>query len=442
MSLRARLTLWLALAVSSLVVTAGVLVWAAVGQQLRLTLDETLRFHAESVAAALESDPNAPIDVLVSGRPAVFTILYGHDGVPIRRSAMAADLPGVPPPGPSELDVENERYVFYAIDGPVGRIVTGATTSGIEETQAAVTTDLVAVGFLVSVVAAGGSWWLVGRVLAPLSALAAELETIEPDELGRPFVGRPGRDEVGRLTRSIAGLLDRLDEGRRRQEAFVAAASHDLRTPLAALRTELELALRGRRDAASLRRAVEAAHEDAVRLGRLADGLLALAEAEPGGRPLARTPVGLEALVEAAVDDCRSLAEAKGVTIEIIAPNETVLVDRVRLEGALRNIVTNAVRFSPEAGTVRIVAEVTTRRVRPAPPGRRWLRVSVLDDGPGVDPAIADRLFLPFPRRGGNAEGVGLGLAIAAAGVRAHGGEIGYRPGAEGGSEFWLAVPV
>ncbi|HWP64213.1 MAG TPA: HAMP domain-containing sensor histidine kinase [Candidatus Binatia bacterium] len=441
MSLRTRLTLWLALAATSLVVAAGTLVWVAVGQQLRLGLDETIRLHAESVATALEADPNAPIDNLPSGRPAAFTILYGSDGVPIRRTGMAAELPAVPPPGLSELVVENERYVFYAVDGAVGRVVTGATTAGIEATQAAVTQALVAVGLFVAVVAVGGSWWLVGRVLAPLSALAAELETIEPDELDRPFVGRPGRDEVGRLTRSIADLLARLDEDRRRQQAFVAAASHDLRTPLAALRTELELALRGRSDARRLRRAIEAAHGDAVRLGQLADGLLALAEAEPGGRPLTRSRVSVEALLEAAVDDCRSLADGKGVAIEVAAPAAEVAVDRVRLEQALRNIVANAVRYSPEGATVRIVAEVMTRRLRPGLPGRPWLRVGVVDRGPGVDPAVEGRLFLPFVRRHGDGEGTGLGLAIAAAAVRAHSGEIGYRPAAGGGSEFWLAVP-
>ncbi len=441
MSLRVRLTLWLALAATSLVLAAGALVWVAVGQQLRLSLDETLRSQAENAAAALAADPNAPLDVLTTGRPAVFTILYGRDGRPVRQTPMAAELPGVPPPGPSELVVGGEQYVFYAIDAPMGRVVTGATTSGIDATQAAVTKDLVAVGLGVGIVAVLGSWWLVGRALAPLTALAAELEAIEPDELDRPFVGRPGSDEVGRLTRSIGALLARLEEGRRRQQAFVAAASHDLRTPIAALRTELELALRGRREAAALRRAIEAAHGDAVRLGRLADGLLALAEAEPGGRPLARSRIAAAELVEAAVADCRSLAELRGVEIAVEVPAEAVVVDRVRLEGAIRNLVANAVRFSPEGGTVRVAAEVAPRRTRPAAPGRPWLRVTVLDDGPGVDPAVEPRLFLPFPRRGGDGEGAGLGLAVAAAAVRAHGGEIGYRPRPSGGTEFWLAVP-
>lgn len=442
MSLRTRLTLWLALAATSLVFAAGALVWIAVGQQLRLALDETLRRQAEDVAAALAADPNAPIDATASGRPAVFTIVYGRDGQPIRQTPMAAELPSAPPPGASELVVGGQHYVFYAVDGPAGLVVTGATTSGIEATQAAVTKALVAVGVGLDVVSVLGSWWLVGRALAPLAALTAELEAIEPDELGRPFVGRPGRDEVGRLTRSVGGLLARLEEGRRRQQAFVAAASHDLRTPIAALRTELELALRGRRDAAALRRAIEAALGDAVRLGRLADGLLALAEAEPGGRPLARSRVAASELIESAVADCRALAAPRGVAIEIVAPVGEVAVDRIRLEAAIRNLVANGIRFSPEGGTVRVAAEVTPRRTRSAAPGRPWLRVSVLDDGPGVDPAVEPRLFLPFPRRGGDGEGAGLGLAVAAAAVRAHGGEIGYRPRPSGGAEFWLAVPA
>jgi signal transduction histidine kinase len=440
-SLRLRLTLWLAVAATILVVAAGGLVWVAIGQQLRLSLDETLRHGAEDVAAALAADPNAPIEVLVSGRPAVFTIVYGRDGQPVRQTPMAADLPEAPPPGPSELVVGGERYVFYAVDGPAGRVVTGATTSGIEATQAAVTRDLVAVGFGLGVVSVFGSWWLVGRALAPLAALAAELEAIEPNELDRPFVGRPGSDEVGRLSRSVGGLLARLEDDHRRQQAFVAAASHDLRTPIAALRTELELALRGRREVGALRRAIEAALGDVARLGRLADALLGLAEAEPGGRPLSRSRVAVSELAEAAVADCRPLAALRGITIDVVAPGVDVVVDRVRLEQAIRNLVANAVRFSPEGGLVSVVAEVGPRPGRSAGTGRRWLRIEVADAGPGVDPAVAPRLFLPFPRRGADGDGTGLGLAMAAAAVRAHGGEIGYRPRPSGGALFWFAVP-
>jgi signal transduction histidine kinase len=118
-----------------------------------------------------------------------------------------------------------------------------------------------------------------------------------------------------------------------------------------------------------------------------------------------------------------------------------VVVDRVRLEQAIRNLVANAVRFSPEGGLVSVVAEVGPGPGRSAGTGRRWLRIEVADAGPGVDPAVAPRRFLPFPRRGADGDGTGLGLAMAAASVRAHGGEIGYRPRPSGGSMFWFAVP-
>ncbi|MER3418219.1 MAG: hypothetical protein C4343_03735, partial [Chloroflexota bacterium] len=96
------------------------------------------------------------------------------------------------------------------------------------------------------------------------------------------------------------------------------------------------------------------------------------------------------------------------------APQEAIGVDRARLEGAIRNLVANAVRFSPGDGTVLVAAEVTTRRARAGVPARPWLLVRVLDEGPGVDPAIEARLFLAFPGRSGDGEGTGLGLAVAA----------------------------
>ncbi len=441
MSLRTRLTIWSAFVAISLVAVAGLLVWVDVGRQLRRSLDETLRLHAEDVRTDLAVDPNAALDVLRTGRPAIFTVVIGPDGQPIRKTPAAPELPAVPPAGDSEMAIGDDRYALHALDAPIGRIVTGASLAGIDEIRSSVTMSLLAVGIGVGLVAVVGGWWLIGRALEPVGALAAELEAIEPGDLDRRVTLEARGEEIDRLARSVNAMLARLDDGLRRQQAFVAAASHDLRTPIAALRTELELALRGRRDASTLRRAIEAARDDAVRLGRLAEGLLALAEAEPGGRPMTRSRVTMTELVEAAVDGCRSLAEQRGVAIAVHVPPGEVLVDRVRLEQAIRNLVANAVRFSPEGGRVEVVAE-TTAAGRSGGSRRRRLRVAVTDEGPGVEPDLEARLFLPFPRRGGDGEGAGLGLAMAAAAVRAHGGEIGYRPRARGGSEFWFVVPA
>lgn len=441
MSLRTRLTLASTLVAVVLVTVAVALVWIDVGRQLRRSLDAALRLHAEDVRTDLAVDPNAVLDSLRTGRPAIFTVILAPDGRSIRRTPTAPELPTLPPAGPSEMVVDGEQYALYALDAPIGRIVTGASLAGIEETRANIAESLLAVGTCVGLVAVLGGWWLVGRALRPVARLATQLESIEPGDLERRVALGGNGEEIDRLVGSVNAMLGRLDDGLRRQQAFVAAASHDLRTPIAALRTELELALRGRRDAAALRRAIEEALGDATRLSRLADGLLALAEAEPGGRPLARSRVAIAELVEAAVDDVRALAEARGVRIETVAEAGEVAVDRVRLEQAIRNLLANAVRFTPDGGAVRVRAEVTTRAPGSRTAGRRWLSVIVIDEGPGVDPAIEPRLFLPFPRRDGDGEGTGLGLAMAAAAVRAHGGEIGYRRRPTGGSEFWLTVP-
>lgn len=442
MSLRARLTLASTLVAVALVAVAVALVWIDVDRQLRRSLDEALRVHAEDVRTDLAADPSAALDSLRTGRPAIFTVILTPDGRSIRRTPAAPELPTLPPAGISETSVDGERYALYAVDAPIGRIVTGASLAGIEEIRASITESLLAVGTSVGFISVVGGWWLVGRALRPVATLATQLEAIEPGDLGRRVALGGNGDEIDRLAGSVNTMLARLDDGLRRQQAFVAAASHDLRTPIAALRTELELALRGRQNTAALRRAIEGALGDAVRLGRLADGLLALAEAEPGGRPLARSRIAVAELVEAAVEDVRVLAEARSVRIETVVEQGEVAVDRVRLEQAIRNLVANAVRFSPDGGVVRVGAEVGPRATGSRTGGRRRLRVVVTDEGPGVDPAVEPRLFLPFPRRDGDGEGAGLGLAMAAAAVRAHGGEIGYRRRPTGGSEFWVAVPV
>jgi signal transduction histidine kinase len=280
-------------------------------------------------------------------------------------------------------------------------------------------------------------WWLAGRALAPTATIGRELSSIGVEDLGRR-VRQPDRaDEVGRLAAAVNAMLERIDDGVRRHEAFVAAASHDLRTPLTALRTELELAVRGQPTRAELIEAIQAAHGDAVRMGNLANDLLALAEAEPGGRQLVRQPVEARTLLEGCVHDQGPLAQARGIDVTVSAPAVVVNVDRSRIAQAVRNLLANALRFSPEGSTVELAAEA----VADAPGSRPTLRVTVLDHGPGVPVAMRQKLFLPFAAHGG-AEHSGLGLATAAAAVHAHGGTISYADRAGGGAQFIFTVPA
>lgn len=149
-------------------------------------------------------------------------------------------------------------------------------------------------------------------------------------------------------------------------------------------------------------------------------------------------------LVQECVADQSAVARSHGVQVDIAAPASEVLVDRSRIEQAIRNLLTNAIRHSPEGATVEINVSVVdgTGPARGATKGGpRTLEVDVLDRGPGVPDDVRPNLFLPFAARSGN-DHSGLGLATAAAAVRAHGGVIRYadRPG--GGAEFAFTVPA
>jgi signal transduction histidine kinase len=295
---------------------------------------------------------------------------------------------------------------------------------------------VVASGAILSALFVG--WWLAGRALAPAAELERQLSSIGVGELGRRVEVSKSDDELGRLSSAINSMLTRIDDGFHRQRAFVTAASHDLRTPIAALRTELELAAVGRPSRADLRAAIERAHGDAIRLGNLANDLLALAESEPGGRAIFRQPVPVDVLVRECADDQAGVASAHDVNVDVSAPSDEVVVDRSRIEQAIRNLLANAIRYSPRGATVEILASVQQAR---GSESRRKLTVEVLDRGPGVPATIRQSLFLPFAARSGDGHS-GLGLATAAAAVRAHGGAISYADRSGGGAQFAFTVPA
>ncbi|HET8659238.1 MAG TPA: HAMP domain-containing sensor histidine kinase [Micromonosporaceae bacterium] len=255
------------------------------------------------------------------------------------------------------------------------------------------------------------AWRVVGWTLRPVEALRRGAEEITGaagvDRLPVP----DGRDEVHRLAVTLNGMLDRLDAARARQRAFVGDAAHELRSPLASLCTQLEVAER-------LGESVAPADllPEVDRLGRLVDGLLLLARADEGDPQLARRqPVELTALLAAVAAD-HAVARVP-VTVATGDPQWTV-GDPDGLRRVVDNLVRNAVRHARSG--VGLAA---------APDGG-GVAVTVVDDGPGIALADRDRVFDRFTRlddaraRDGSAEGAGLGLAIVRELVRRHGGSV------------------
>lgn len=446
MTIRVRLGLAYTTAIVFTIGVVGVLVWWQMGAALRASLDQTLQTRATAALTALENDGQSGLqEGDQPGPPGVFVaILDAQDSLVDATAGVPTGF--VPPPsgtGSTDVVVGSARYATYSAASEHGfRVVAGSNLDDVAATLDRLARLLVIVGGAAALASLVGGWWLAGRALRPVAAITSEASQIGTTDIERRLPVPTRRDEMFALATTLNGMLDRVGDALRRQRSFVAAASHDLRTPIAALQAELELAEDERTTSDELRAAVRAAHADAVRLGDLATGLLDLAAADADGRALVRTPVRTDAMLDSVVRRAEPVARERGTSIRQSAPGRLIRVDRIRLEQAIANLLINAIRYGPPGAEVEVVAEfeeVSTDSNATA----NLLTIEVTDRGPGIPAELADRLFEPF-HRGHNARepGTGLGLATAAAGVRAHRGSIGFEPRAGGGSRFWIRVPV
>jgi heavy metal sensor kinase len=252
-----------------------------------------------------------------------------------------------------------------------------------------------------------------------VKGLRRATEAITAERLDRRLpVANPG-DELGRLTRTINAMIERLERSFAEVRRFTADASHELRTPVTALRSEVEVALGKDLSEAEHRELLEDILEELGRMGRLTDQLLALSRRDAGVEHLDLATLDLHALVADVADALRPMAEAKGVLLRLEANGPTRVVgDEARLRQVCINVIDNAVKYTPEGGTVSV--QVVLR-------GEEAV-VAVEDTGIGISPEHLGRVFDRFYRvdraRTRAAGGTGLGLSIARSIVHAHGGKI------------------
>lgn len=275
---------------------------------------------------------------------------------------------------------------------------------------------------------------LAQRLLRGTEAIARVARGVAAGDLSERVDLRIPDEEIATLGRNLNDMIVRLDSLLAAQRRFTSDAAHELRSPLTAVRGQLEVALRHPRSADEYRECLESCLEDVLRLTKLAEDLLALARLE--GRPIrGQDEVDVRAAAEDTLLRLADSAHAAGVTLALVPGEPAVIVgDALQISRLLRNLVENAVRFAPAGSAVEI-------EIRPAA-GR--VHVAVLDRGPGVPRALTDRLFQPFMRAdAGRARaqgGTGLGLAIVREIARVHGGDASYadRPG--GGAAFGVTV--
>ena len=388
-------------AVVAVVLGAGYLALAA---QLRAASAGELSVRLDDVSAAVEAGDVRPVE-----RDPYAQVIWG-DSV----SARSAATPTTPVLDAAEQAVAARgRMLQQRSPGlrgtallagrrlPDGRLlVVGTSLATVDDAARRVLVGLAVLGPALVLALTLAVRRLVGGTLAPVAAMTSRARDLSTGRLPEP----PGADEIATLARTLNEMLDRIDAANQRERAFLDDAAHELRTPIAVLRAELELGV-AEEDPRAARRALTAALVEADRLSRLATDLLVIARSRAGVLELDRAPTDATSVVrEVAV----RVARVHSLAVEVTGAEVVAEVDQIRLEQVVSNLVGNAAR----AGAGRVRVTVT----QPAGSG---LTITVDDDGPGFPEQL---LPVAFDRFRGTAGGAGLGLAIVATVARAHGG--------------------
>jgi heavy metal sensor kinase len=282
-----------------------------------------------------------------------------------------------------------------------------------------------------------GGWSLVSRALRPVDEITRTALELESRNLDRRIVPSRPDDEIGRLAGAFNEMIARLDQSFRQIQQFSADASHELKTPLTAIRGEAEVALLGDLTQAEYRRALRSIVEEVERVSAVVENLLTLARADADQVRLRRERVALHELLMTAYEQMERVARAKGVTLDLEEIDDlTVEGDPLWLQQLVTNLVNNAVKYTPAGGEVRLslVREGTLSGLR------------VTDTGIGIpeehQPHVFDRFYRVDPGRSRDSGGSGLGLSIARWIAEAHGGTISLRSQVGHGSTFTVHLPL
>ena len=360
-----------------------------------------------SYPAAPESPPAAAPEPRPPGEPPVFETVRGAEGARYRQLTLGVHAPS----------------------GGVYMLRLSASLAQQDSAVRAFRSVMLAVAVLIGlglfVLQTWQARWLAGR----LTQLRALIGRLREGALPRG-AETPRADEVAEVEGALREASVRLGEAREAQEHLIARAAHELRTPLALMRTSLDLALWKERDARALREALEETRREVVRLSVLAGSLLDLASFGQGGWEV--RPGDLREVVDDAASAARAEAEGRGVWITVEGPEPAPCsFHAASVRQALDNLLANALRYAPK-GT-----EIAARLAHEA---GVW-RLSVRDAGPGIPAEHRESVFQPFFRVETKGPGTGLGLAVVREVARRHGGRALVAPTDGPGTELVLELP-
>ncbi len=318
-------------------------------------------------------------------------------------------------PGYSDVVIAGETWRAFTLRSQAGRWFQSAERADIRQELA----EDIAIGTLLPLLLAlplmaVAIWLTVILAMRPLSRLSDEIGQRDPERMQPlPMANLPF--EIHGLVRAVNGLLNRLEAALARERQLIADAAHELRTPISALKVHADNA-REAQDGDERRVSQHQLDMSIARVERLVSQLLSLNRAESSASDSLHARLDLDALVRSEVEDVRPLALRKQQTVQLqLADGVHVLGDELSLEPLVRNLLENAVRYTPEGGSIRVTTRIEGDEAR----------LDIEDSGPGIPESSRERVFDRFHRIvGSGVEGSGLGLAIVREIVDDHGGRI------------------
>jgi heavy metal sensor kinase len=420
-SVRARLTLWHAGVMALIICLFSVGIFVFVRARLYATLDDQIRGDLASIGKVYREEP---VDLPELDQRMGISLFEVVDG-----DKVVYQTAGWPPAG---------AYRIGSTDVGALRITVARDERPLRQTLWTLTMILTMGAPGATALAVMGGYFLAGRLLAPVGAMAATARRISAESLAQRLPVVNPRDEFGQLARVFNDTLSRLQDAFEQLRRFTADASHELRTPLTAMRSVGEVALQRSTSTAEYREVIGSMLEEVDRLTRLVENLLTLTRGESGRVVVGRDVVDLDELAANVSDSLHVLAEEKRQSLEVeTASHIKARCDAAILRQGLINVLHNAIKYTPGGGAIRMVVKL-------AASGEAMIEVH--DTGPGIPAADRQRIFERFYRVDGSrtreAGGVGLGLAIARWAVEANGGRIEVESEAGGGALFRIVLPL
>jgi two-component system OmpR family sensor kinase len=458
LSIRAKLTLWYLSLATLVLVAFAVAIYLYLSRGLLNAIDTSLANQADRFAHAVghpseTEEPSQPGGLILAPQ---FVSVVDRDGkvadqipdaegheVPVIRPALERAANEWKPQYDevSLSPTEHVRIITWPArdeDGETFFVVVGQSLREIQRAQKQLIILLAIANPAALLLAGLGGLWLANKALSPVDRLTRAAERIGRGNLSERVEEPRSRDEIGRLAATFNQMINRLEQAFERERQFTADASHELKTPLAVLRGDIEVTLRRERSPDEYRRVLNSSLEEIARVTKLTDDLLTLARSDTDQTVLERETVRLDILAAEACDYMTSLARSAGVALDFHGPEEAIVVegDQKRLTQLLVNLLDNAIKYTSEGGNARLLLSTKD--------GSAVIEVS--DTGRGIPasalPHIFERFYRQTDPRDSRVTGFGLGLAISKWIADAHGGTIEVESEEGKGSRFSVKLPL